>query len=114
VRLYGADIDMRAVDAARYNLREAGLDDLVQFRTSDLLKLEAPEPSGVLLCNPPYGVRLTSPTASGGRRNAPEEGAGEQSELAEWYPLLGDHLKHAFPARRCRRKSASRPAAARR
>lgn len=101
VRLYGADIDRRATDAAGYNLRAAGLDDLVQFRTSDILDLEAPEDSGVLLCNPPYGVRLTSPTAAGGRRHAEEENTEAQSELAGWYPHLGDHLKRAFPGWRC-------------
>ncbi|QSI77501.1 THUMP domain-containing class I SAM-dependent RNA methyltransferase [Niveibacterium microcysteis] len=102
VRLYGADIDMRAVDAARYNLREAGLDDLAQFRTSDILKLEAPESRGVLLCNPPYGVRLTAPRAAAGRRDEPAPAAeGEESELAAWYPKLGDHLKHAFAGWQC-------------
>ncbi|GAA5174384.1 class I SAM-dependent RNA methyltransferase [Niveibacterium umoris] len=110
VRLYGADIDMRAVDAARYNLREAGLDDLAQFRTSDILQLEAPEDHGVLLCNPPYGVRLTAPRAAAGRRSAPPggyrdepapEADGAESELAAWYPKLGDHLKQAFAGWRC-------------
>jgi len=84
VPIFGSDIDSRWVDAARYNLREAGLEDTVQFRVSDVLELDAPTPEGVLLTNPPYGERL-----------------GEESELAEWYPKLGDHLKKAFSGWHC-------------
>ncbi len=84
VPIFGSDIDSRWVDAARYNLREAGLEDAVQFRVGDLLALDAPAPEGVLVTNPPYGVRL-----------------GEDAGLEAWYPTLGDHLKKAFAGWRC-------------
>ncbi len=82
--LYGADIDPRWVDATRANLREAGLEDAVELRVSDFLALEAPAPNGVLLTNPPYGVRL-----------------GAEDGLADWYPEIGNHLKKHFTGWRC-------------
>ena len=44
-----------------------------------MLALDSPAPKGVLLMNPPYGVRL-----------------GEASELQLFYPQLGDWLKRKF------------------
>jgi putative N6-adenine-specific DNA methylase len=84
VQLFGSDIDSRWVDAARYNLREAGLEECVQLRVGDFLALDAPAAEGVLLTNPPYGVRL-----------------GEDADLSAWYPQIGDHLKKAFAGWRC-------------
>ena len=45
----------------------------------NLLELTAPAPSGNIVTNPPYGVRL-----------------GEKERLAEFYPKLGDALKQRF------------------
>ncbi|MCL2657055.1 MAG: class I SAM-dependent RNA methyltransferase [Betaproteobacteria bacterium] len=84
VQLFGSDIDTRWVDAARYNLREAGLEECVQLCVGNFLTLAAPAAQGVLLTNPPYGVRL-----------------GEDADLSAWYPQIGDHLKKAFAGWRC-------------
>ena len=64
---------------ARTNLAKAGLADTVQLKQVDALEMSAPAPSGVLVTNPPYGVRI-----------------GEQEELAADYPRLGDVLKPQF------------------
>ena len=78
--IYGSDSDMRAVRAARQNLEAAGFSNVVQVRQADILEAEAPAPEGVLLTNPPYGVRI-----------------GEEDQLAELYPKLAAALKRNFP-----------------
>ncbi len=82
--IFGADIDGDQVERARQNLAAAGLDELVQVQRADLLELAAPAPEGVLVANPPYGVRLD-----------------EQARLAAFYPKLGDALKRHFAGWRC-------------
>lgn len=77
--IWGADRDADAIARCRQNLAHAGLDTLIELRQADILELEAPAPTGVLLANPPYGERL-----------------GELDELAAFYPRLGDALKRRF------------------
>ena len=45
----------------------------------DVLERTAPSPSGLIVSNPPYGVRLE-----------------DEAKLAAFYPLLGDSLKQRF------------------
>jgi putative N6-adenine-specific DNA methylase len=61
------------------NLRDAGLDRAVTLKQVNLLELSAPAATGMIVTNPPYGVRL-----------------GEKSNLAAFYPQLGDVLKKRF------------------
>lgn len=82
--LWGADISADAVARARQNLAYAGLDELVEVRQSDILELAAPGPEGMMIANPPYGERL-----------------GEVTELAAFYPRLGDALKRNFAGWQC-------------
>lgn len=77
--IHGSDSDMRSVRAARQNLEAAGFSNVVQVRQADALEVEAPAPQGVLLANPPYGVRI-----------------GEEEQLAELYPQLAAALKRNF------------------
>jgi putative N6-adenine-specific DNA methylase len=77
--IYGSDLQGRSVELARRNLRDAGLEAAVQLKQANLLELSAPAPSGIVVANPPYGVRL-----------------GEAEALAELYPRLGDALKQRF------------------
>ncbi len=77
--IHGSDLYGRFIDAARLNLRDAGLDRAVSLKQANLLDLSAPARSGVLVTNPPYGVRL-----------------GEKEKLAAFYPKLGDVLKKRF------------------
>jgi putative N6-adenine-specific DNA methylase len=78
--IFGSDLYGRSLDHARLNLREAGLEQAVTLKQVNLLELAAPAPKGVLITNPPYGVRL-----------------GEKEKLATFYPQLGDALKKRFP-----------------
>jgi putative N6-adenine-specific DNA methylase len=77
--IYGSDKYGRAVEDARANLQQAGLDEVVQLKQVDVLEISAPQPTGYLVTNPPYGERL-----------------GDEQELAEFYPNLGNVLKKHF------------------
>ncbi|MBI3060925.1 MAG: class I SAM-dependent RNA methyltransferase [Deltaproteobacteria bacterium] len=77
--IYGSDRSGAALRSARANLAAAGLEQTVSLRQANVLEISAPAREGILVTNPPYGVRL-----------------GEQQELAEFYPELGDALKKKF------------------
>ena len=77
--IHGSDLYGRSLGHAVLNLREAGLEEAVKLKQVNLLELSAPGPTGVIVTNPPYGVRL-----------------GEKEELADFYPRLGDALKQRF------------------
>jgi len=76
--IYGCDLDPRMVRATQANLREAGLLDCVTLREADALEVKAPAHSGVIVSNPPYGVRLG------------------HEDMAAFYRGLGDNLKRNF------------------
>lgn len=77
--IYGSDINGAALQAARANLQAAGLVDAVALKQADLLTIAPPAGEGLLVTNPPYGVRLS-----------------DQEQLAAFYPRLGDSLKRHF------------------
>ncbi len=77
--IFGGDRSAALLQAARANLEAAGLTDAVTLQQGDVLDLTPPAAEGVLITNPPYGVRT-----------------GEQADLAEFYPRLGDVLKQRF------------------
>ena len=82
--LYGSDIAGAQLRRARENLTAAGLQACVRLDQADLLERLPPAAGGVMVANPPYGVRL-----------------GEAEELAAFYPLLGDALKQRWAGWRC-------------
>jgi len=77
--IYGSDIHGGALKAARANLEAAGLADAVALKQADVLDVKPPAGEGILVANPPYGVRI-----------------GEEEQLAAFYPRLGDSLKRNF------------------
>ena len=77
--IVASDMSEGAVGKTRSNLRTAQVDALVHVERADILTREAPATEGVLIANPPYGVRLA-----------------EANELAALYPRLGDALKRNF------------------
>lgn len=82
--IFGSDRDPRAVGATRKAFQRAGLDDVADLVRADVLEIQPPAPEGIMIFNPPYGVRI-----------------GEQAELAALYPKLGDLLKQRFAGWRC-------------
>jgi putative N6-adenine-specific DNA methylase len=77
--IYGSDLSRDALKAARANLVAAALEKVVSLKQANILDISAPAKEGIIVTNPPYGVRL-----------------GEQQALAEFYPKLGDVLKKQF------------------
>lgn len=77
--IYGSDLSGATLKSARTNLAAAGLEQAVSLKQANILEISAPAKEGIVVTNPPYGVRL-----------------GEQQELAEFYPKLGDVLKKKF------------------
>lgn len=78
-KLYGSDADLRAVRVTRKNLEQAGLLNAVQVAHRDFVEVVPPAAEGVLVANPPYGVRI-----------------GEDEKLAALYPKMGEVLKKQF------------------
>jgi putative N6-adenine-specific DNA methylase len=79
LEIFGSDLYGSQLQLARQNFAAAGLENAVQLKQANVVELSPPVPGGVLLTNPPYGVRL-----------------GEQQDLAAFYPKLGDALKQRF------------------
>ncbi len=77
--IYGSDINRYALQAAQTNLDAAGLSDAVALKQADLLTVTPPAREGILVTNPPYGIRLS-----------------DQEQMAAFYPRLGDSLKRNF------------------
>ncbi|MBI5331621.1 MAG: class I SAM-dependent RNA methyltransferase [Betaproteobacteria bacterium] len=76
--IFGADVDPRMVRAAGLNLKAAGLLECVRLREADFLEVETPPGPGVLISNPPYGVRLSV------------------DDMAALYQGMGDVLKQRY------------------
>ncbi len=57
-KIYASDSDARAVNAARENAIEAGVDDLIEFSVKTLQKFKPKGERGIIITNPPYGIRV--------------------------------------------------------
>jgi putative N6-adenine-specific DNA methylase len=77
--IYGSDFSADVLKSARANLMASGLEKIVSLKQADVLEITAPAREGIIVTNPPYGVRI-----------------GEQRALEEFYPKLGDVLKKQF------------------
>jgi len=77
--IYGSDLYGSALAHARHNLAAAGLAECVTLKQANVLEISPPAESGILVSNPPYGMRI-----------------GDQQELAVFYPQLGNVLKQRF------------------
>ena len=77
--LFGSDLHGEALARARENAAALGLAEAIQWKQANALEVRRPAESGILVSNPPYGVRI-----------------GEAEELAAFYPRLGDKLKRDF------------------
>lgn len=58
-RIEGSDRSGEAVRGALRNARRAGVAGAVRFRPLDIREFAPEGPPGTILCNPPYGVRMT-------------------------------------------------------
>jgi putative N6-adenine-specific DNA methylase len=78
--IYASDQDERVLAVAAQNAGQAGVATMIDFRCSDLNSLPIRSGPGLVLCNPPYGIRL-------------ERG----EDLPSLYRNLGDGFRRAFP-----------------
>ncbi|WP_067327079.1 class I SAM-dependent RNA methyltransferase [Synechococcus sp. MIT S9504] len=79
-RILGYEQDAKIAQQARDNISAAGLEEVIEIVQADFRDAPAPEEDhGVVVCNPPYGVRL-----------------GDSSELQELYRELGAVLKKDY------------------
>lgn len=85
---FGADQDPQAIRIAKNNVHEAGLEDLIKLSVQEVSQLVVNFPlinlwdkksAGTLVCNPPYGERLSS-----------------EPELMVLYTTLGRVMKTVF------------------
>lgn len=76
--IYGYDIDMKAVNTARLNVRAAGLTNDITIDCADFKDFTKPAEKSILVVNPPYGERISTPN------------------LLNTYKMIGERLKHAF------------------
>jgi 23S rRNA (guanine2445-N2)-methyltransferase / 23S rRNA (guanine2069-N7)-methyltransferase len=78
-RIFGSDLDARAVQAAREGAELAGVARIVTLSQMPLARVTRPAEHGLLLVNPPYGERL-----------------GEEEGLRDLYRELGLVLRERF------------------
>lgn len=58
LEIYGQDNDPKAIEAAKENAIEAGVDFAINFSVQDVNSLRTEKESGVIITNPPYGERM--------------------------------------------------------
>lgn len=76
--IYGYDIDMKAVNTARINVRAAGLTSKITIEQADFKDFQKPANRSIIVTNPPYGERISTPN------------------LLATYKMIGERLKHQF------------------
>ena len=76
--IYGYDIDMKAVNTARLNVKAAGLTSSITVEQQDFKDFQQPKEKSIMVTNPPYGERISTP------------------DLLGTYRMIGERLKHEF------------------
>ena len=76
--IYGYDVDMKAVNTARLNVRAAGLTKDITVEQADFKDFTKPENKSIIVTNPPYGERISTPN------------------LLATYKMIGERFKHQF------------------
>ena len=76
--IYGYDIDIKAVNTARMNVKAAGLTKDITVEEQDFKDFTQPQEKSIIVTNPPYGERISTPN------------------LLATYDMIGERLKHQF------------------
>ncbi len=77
-KIYGSDIEGKAIAIARANVKNAGLNKYIELERRDFNDIEEVPEKGTLVSNPPYGERLSV------------------EDIEQFYQDLGFKLKHTF------------------
>ena len=76
--IYGYDIDIKAVNTALMNVKAAGLSSDITVSQQDFKDFVQPQAKSIMITNPPYGERISTP------------------DLLGTYKMIGERLKHQF------------------
>ena len=76
--IYGYDIDTKAVNTALLNVKAAGLTKDITVKQQDFKDFTQPVNKSIIITNPPYGERISTP------------------DLLGTYKMIGERLKHEF------------------
>ena len=77
--IIGSDVDIDIIKQAQKNVQICRLDREIKISQKHLVDITPPAESGIILCNPPYGKRIS-----------------DTESLFPLYKLLGDVLKQRF------------------
>lgn len=77
-KIYGYDVDIKAVNTARLNVKAAGLTSDITVTEADFKDFTQPAEKSIMVTNPPYGERISTP------------------DLLGTYRMIGERLKHQF------------------
>jgi putative N6-adenine-specific DNA methylase len=77
--IWASDDDATAIHQCSANIAAAGIEGTIVVERADALTRPAPAPAGIIVSNPPYGVRLA-----------------DSGALPALYPQLGDALKQRY------------------
>ena len=59
LKIYASDVNPQAISIAKYHAKQAGVEEFIRFSVADARNFKSDEKYGVLICNPPYGERLS-------------------------------------------------------
>lgn len=77
-KIYGYDINRNAVDIATRNVKAAGLSKVISIEVQDIQDFTQPKEKSIIITNPPYGERISTPNLLG------------------LYRTIGEKFKHQF------------------
>ncbi len=77
-KIYGSDIEGKAIAIARANVKNAGLNKYIELERRDINDIDHVPEGGTMISNPPYGERLNV------------------EDIEQLYRDLGYKLKHTF------------------
>lgn len=66
--IYGYDVDVKAVNTARLNVKAAGLTKDITVEEADFKDFQQPKNKAIMVTNPPYGERISTPDLLGTTR----------------------------------------------
>ncbi|MBC7398010.1 MAG: hypothetical protein H7333_11255 [Bdellovibrionales bacterium] len=77
--ILGSDIDRSAIQTAQENIKRAGMEDFITLNVGPFEATTPPQKKGLIVTNPPYGVRLN-----------------DFQSLVKVYEAMGSTFKHQY------------------